>query len=97
MSTPLMAGISARVVETPRLRTYALTAGDESGAPVVFVHGNVSSARFFEETMLAMPPGYWSVAPDLRGLARARRSQSTPRVACATSPTTCAPSWRRLA
>ncbi|HKW20054.1 MAG TPA: alpha/beta fold hydrolase, partial [Ktedonobacterales bacterium] len=66
-STPLMAGISARVVETPRLRTYTLTAGDESGAPVVFVHGNVSSARFFEETMLAMPPGYWSVAPDLRG------------------------------
>jgi len=43
MSTPLMAGISARVVETPRLRTYALTAGDESGAPVVFVHGNVST------------------------------------------------------
>jgi pimeloyl-ACP methyl ester carboxylesterase len=67
MSSPLMAGISARTVETPRLRTYALTSGDESGTPVVFVHGNVSSARFFEETLLAMPPGYWSVAPDLRG------------------------------
>jgi len=67
MSTPLMAGISARVVETPRLRTYALTAGDESGTPVVFVHGNVSSARFFEETLLALPQRYWGVAPDLRG------------------------------
>ena len=55
MSASLLAGISARVVETPRLRTYALTAGDESGVPVVFVHGNVSSARFFEETMLALP------------------------------------------
>jgi pimeloyl-ACP methyl ester carboxylesterase len=67
MSTPLMAGINARVVGTPRLRTYALMAGAESSTPVVFVHGNVASARFFEETMLAMPPGYWSVAPDLRG------------------------------
>lgn len=67
MNTPLMPGISARIVETPRLRTYALTSGDEAGVPVVFVHGNVSSSRFFEETMLALPSGYWAVAPDLRG------------------------------
>ena len=67
MNTPLMAGISASVVETPRLRTYMLTAGDPGGTPVVLVHGNVSSSRFFEETMLALPPGHWVVAPDLRG------------------------------
>jgi pimeloyl-ACP methyl ester carboxylesterase len=67
MSAPLLAGISARIVETPRLRTYALTAGDESGVPVILVHGNVSSARFFEETMQALPSGYWAIAPDLRG------------------------------
>ncbi|HET9981586.1 MAG TPA: alpha/beta fold hydrolase [Ktedonobacterales bacterium] len=67
MNTPLMAGVSASVVETPRLRTHMLTAGDPGGTPVVLVHGNVSSSRFFEETMLALPPGYWVVAPDLRG------------------------------
>ena len=67
MNTPLMAGVSASVVETPRLRTYMLTAGDPGGKPVVLVHGNVSSSRFFEETMLALPPGYWVIAPDLRG------------------------------
>jgi pimeloyl-ACP methyl ester carboxylesterase len=67
MSASLLPGITARTVETPRLRTFALMAGEERGTPVVFVHGNVSSSRFFEETMLAMPPGYWSVAPDLRG------------------------------
>jgi hypothetical protein len=47
MNTPLMAGVSASVVETPRLRTYMLTAGDPGGTPVVLVHGNVSSSRFF--------------------------------------------------
>ncbi|HEX6541263.1 MAG TPA: alpha/beta hydrolase [Ktedonobacterales bacterium] len=67
MSTPLMPGIAARTVETPRLRTFLLTSGDERGVPVVLVHGNVSSARFFEETMLSLPSGYWVVAPDLRG------------------------------
>jgi pimeloyl-ACP methyl ester carboxylesterase len=55
------------MVETPRLRAHLLTAGEETGEPVVLVHGNVSSARFFEETLLALPAGYWGLAPDLRG------------------------------
>lgn len=67
MSAPLLPGITARTVDTPRLRTYALSSGDEGGTPVVLVHGNVSSSRFFEETMLALPSNYWAVAPDLRG------------------------------
>lgn len=66
-SAPLLDGVQARMVETPRLRMNVLTAGDEQGKPVVLIHGNVSSARFFEETMLALPAGYWALAPDLRG------------------------------
>jgi len=56
-------------VDTPRLRTRLLTGGAEGGAPVFFVHGNVSSSRFFEETLAALPgeAGYWGLAPDLRG------------------------------
>jgi pimeloyl-ACP methyl ester carboxylesterase len=33
----------------------------------VFVHGNGSSATFWEETMLALPEGYRGIAPDMRG------------------------------
>lgn len=67
MSVPLLDGIQAHTVDTARLRTNVLTSGDESGIPVVFIHGNVSSARFFEDTLLALPAHYWGVAPDLRG------------------------------
>ncbi|MFH0351957.1 MAG: alpha/beta fold hydrolase [Chromatiales bacterium] len=35
--------------------------------PVLFIHGNVSSARLWEETMLALPPRYWALVVDLRG------------------------------
>lgn len=61
-------GISAALVQTARTQTHILSSG--AGTPVVFVHGNVSAARFFEETMLAMPDGFQSIAVDLRGFGR---------------------------
>ncbi|MDP9375664.1 MAG: alpha/beta hydrolase [Chloroflexota bacterium] len=68
MSQPtLLPGIDALTVETPRLRTHLLVSGPEGGAPVVFIHGNVSSGRFWEETLAALPPAYRGLAPDLRG------------------------------
>jgi pimeloyl-ACP methyl ester carboxylesterase len=63
-------GISAREVSTPRLRTHLLESGPEEGSPLLFVHGNVASSRFFEETLTAIPPGYRGLAPDLRGFGR---------------------------
>ena len=65
----LLQGVAAKTVATPRLRTHLLTGGIEGGEPVFFVHGNVSSSRFFEETLAALPveAGYWGLAPDLRG------------------------------
>jgi pimeloyl-ACP methyl ester carboxylesterase len=63
-------GISSRVVSTSRLTTYLLESGPEEGAPVLFVHGNVASSRFFEETLAALPPHYRGLAPDLRGFGR---------------------------
>ena len=67
MSADILLGISERAVGTPRLRTYLLSIGAEGGTPVVFVHGNVSSSLFFQDTLLALPEGYWGIAPDLRG------------------------------
>lgn len=60
-------GVISTLVETPRLKTHLLTSGPEAGTPVLFIHGNVSSARFWDETLLALPPRYRALAVDLRG------------------------------
>jgi pimeloyl-ACP methyl ester carboxylesterase len=36
----------------------------------LFVHGNVASSRFFEETLASLPPYYRGLAPDLRSFGR---------------------------
>lgn len=66
MST-LFPGIAARTVATPGLDVNVLVRETPSAeaTPVVFVHGNVSSALFWQPTMLALAgPSY---AIDLRG------------------------------
>lgn len=63
----LLPGISSSKLTTARLGTHLLSSGAPGGEPVIFIHGNVSSSRFYEELMLAMPPRYRCLAPDLRG------------------------------
>ena len=60
-------GITSRMVQTDRLDTHVLFSGPEDGTPVVFLHGNFSAAAYWEEAMLALPAGFWAIAPDLRG------------------------------
>jgi pimeloyl-ACP methyl ester carboxylesterase len=60
-------GVTAGTVETSRLATHLLQSGPEDGVPVLFVHGNVSSSLFFDETLAALPERYRGLAPDLRG------------------------------
>lgn len=67
MAVPTMEGITAKTITTPRLTTRVLFSGDDNGMPVVFVHGNVSSATYWEELMLALPAGYRGIAADNRG------------------------------
>jgi pimeloyl-ACP methyl ester carboxylesterase len=63
----LLPGITSRMVPTSRLQMRVLASGPEDGVPVVLIHGNTSAARFWEETMLALPAPYRVLAPDLRG------------------------------
>jgi pimeloyl-ACP methyl ester carboxylesterase len=63
----LLPGLSSSKIATARLGTHLLSQGAPDGEPVLFIHGNVSSGRFFEETLAAMPPRYRCLAPDLRG------------------------------
>lgn len=65
---PLLDGITSHTLDTPRLRTHYIASGNPQNTElVVFVHGNVSGCRFFEESMLALPDGFSAIAPDLRG------------------------------
>ncbi len=73
MPIPVLDGITAQQIATPRLSTRVLFSGADDGIPVLFIHGNASSATYWEETMLALPPQYRAIAPDLRGYGDADR------------------------
>jgi pimeloyl-ACP methyl ester carboxylesterase len=59
--------VSSLFVQTDRLKVHLLASGPEHGTPVLFIHGNCSSARFFKDTLAALPPGFRGLAVDLRG------------------------------
>lgn len=67
MSVPLPSGVTEHHADTDRIRVRYTQAGDRDGAPVVLVHGNLSTCRFFDEVMAACPDGYRFIAPDMRG------------------------------
>lgn len=71
MTVPTLNGIEARTVETGRLRTRVLFSGPQDGVPVLFLHGNLASATWWEETMLRLPKGFRGIAPDQRGYGEA--------------------------
>ena len=66
-SIPTLEGVTSQVVQTARLKVHILTTGPEDGTPILFIHGNGSSATFWEETILALPGGFRAIAPDMRG------------------------------
>lgn len=68
MNVPTLPGVTAKTITTERLTTRVLFSGPEDGIPVLFIHGNFSSATWWEETMLALPSGYRAIAADQRGL-----------------------------
>ncbi|MEW6216627.1 MAG: alpha/beta hydrolase [Candidatus Bipolaricaulota bacterium] len=68
---PTLDGVTARWTVTPRLATRVLTSGPDDGEPVLFLHGNLSSATWWEETLVALPRRFRGIAPDLRGFGEA--------------------------
>lgn len=68
MSTvPTLPGITSQMVDTTRLKMHVLFSGPENGTPVLLIHGNASSATYWEEIMLKLPDEFRGIAPDLRG------------------------------
>ncbi len=66
-TVPTLPGITSKLIDTPRLQMHVLFSGADDGVPVLFIHGNASSASYWEEIMLKLPAGYRGIAPDLRG------------------------------
>ena len=54
-------------VATPRLNVNVRRCGNPAGEPILFIHGNLSSSVFWQETMVALQDSYDCIAPDLRG------------------------------
>src|SRR5690242_19281888 len=60
-------------VATSRLRMRYSESGPEDGVPVVMIHGNLSTGRFFEHLMPGAPAAYRLIAPDMRGFGDTKR------------------------
>jgi pimeloyl-ACP methyl ester carboxylesterase len=65
----LLPGVRATTVQG-RLRHHVLEAGPADGEPVVLVHGNLSTGRFYEHLMPALGGRWRVIAPDMRGFGR---------------------------
>lgn len=62
--------VPARLVSTERGDIYTYESGPEAGAPVVLIHGNLSTGRYYEQVMAAAPSAFRMIAPDMRGFGR---------------------------
>lgn len=66
-------GVSCRSTSTDRLEMAYLESGPADGIPIVMIHGNLATARFFEHIMSGGPDQYRFVAPDMRGFGDTER------------------------
>jgi pimeloyl-ACP methyl ester carboxylesterase len=65
ISPALLPGVRSATVDTDRIRMHYLESGPADGTPVLMVHGNLSTGRFFEHLMPELPR-YRVIAPDMR-------------------------------
>ena len=66
----LLSGVRAGTVSTDRLETFVYESGPEDGIPVVMIHGNLSTGRFYEHLWPEAPGRYRFIAPDMRSFGR---------------------------
>src|SRR5215217_9212120 len=63
----LLPGVREQTIATDRLRVHLIESGPADGIPVVLIHGNLATARFYEHLLPGAPGRYRFIAPDMRG------------------------------
>lgn len=63
----MSAGVRGNTLATDRIQIHYLESGPADGEPVVLLHGNLSTGRFYEHLMPRLPDRYRVLAPDMRG------------------------------
>jgi pimeloyl-ACP methyl ester carboxylesterase len=66
-------GVSSHTAQTKRLRIHYIESGSADGVPVVLIHGNLATGRFFEHLFAGAPDGYRFIAPDMRAFGDTER------------------------
>src|SRR3954453_14997820 len=69
----LLPGVRSQTVATDRLRVHYVESGPADGVPVVLLHGNLSTGRFYDPLMPGAPAGLRLIAPDMRGFGDTER------------------------
>lgn len=69
----LLPGVRSHKITTDRLEMHYLESGSEGGIPVVLIHGNLSTGRFFEHLLPRAPDLYRFIVPDMRGFGDTQR------------------------
>jgi len=65
-----MSALESKTITTSRLATHVWVAGSPDKPAVVLLHGNVSSARFYDRLQAALADDFYVLAPDMRGFGR---------------------------
>jgi pimeloyl-ACP methyl ester carboxylesterase len=60
-------------IQTRRLRTHCWVQGPQDGQPLLLVHGNLTTGRFWQAVADRLPGHFRVVAPDLRAFGRSER------------------------
>lgn len=66
----LLPGVTSHTTRTGRLRMHWLEYGPGGGDPVILVHGNLSTSRYFEHLLPGAPERFRFIVPDMRGFGR---------------------------
>src|SRR3954454_19515288 len=69
----LLPGVRSQTLAADRLRVHLIESGPQDGVPVVLLHGNLSTGRFYEHLMPGAPVGLRLIAPDMRGFGDTER------------------------
>jgi pimeloyl-ACP methyl ester carboxylesterase len=62
------------ILQTDRMTFHYRTHGDPKGLPMLLLHGNFASSRWWEPFFAILPDAIYAIAPDLRGCGESTKS-----------------------